>query len=106
MKIINFQLDILGPGLVKQQQQEITTEAVDGGQLVKTKVITIRPISMLPNVIELSYYSNSMLPHYVMESAVGKRISRSHKHVSFSHPYYIFSYSYVRRIAITENFPR
>ncbi|XP_043682974.1 glycerol-3-phosphate acyltransferase 1, mitochondrial isoform X2 [Vespula pensylvanica] len=66
--IINHALDILGPGLVKQQRQEIT-EAVDG-QLIKSNVIAIRPVSILPNVIELSYYSNSMLPHYIMESAI------------------------------------
>lgn len=67
--IINHALDILGPGLIMQQRQEIT-EAVDG-QPIKSSVVTvIRPVSMLPNVIELSYYSNTMLTCYVMDSIV------------------------------------
>ncbi|XP_058793688.1 glycerol-3-phosphate acyltransferase 1, mitochondrial isoform X2 [Phymastichus coffea] len=67
--IINHALDILGPGLVKQQRQEIT-DAVDG-YLVKSQMITaIRPVSILPNVIELSYYSNTLLVHYIMDSVV------------------------------------
>ncbi|XP_017889920.1 glycerol-3-phosphate acyltransferase 1, mitochondrial isoform X2 [Ceratina calcarata] len=67
--IVNHALDILGPGLVKQQRQEIT-EAVDG-QLVKSNFITaIRPVSILPNVIELSYYSNTVLTCYIMDSVV------------------------------------
>ncbi|CAL7938466.1 unnamed protein product [Xylocopa violacea] len=67
--IINHALDILGPGLVKQQRQEIT-EAIDD-QLIKSNfVIAIRPVSILPNVIELSYYSNTLLTCYVMDSIV------------------------------------
>ncbi|XP_076164883.1 glycerol-3-phosphate acyltransferase mino isoform X2 [Ptiloglossa arizonensis] len=67
--IINHALDILGPDLVKQQRQEIT-EAVDG-PLIKSNVVTaIRPVSILPNVIELSYYSNTMLTCYVMDSII------------------------------------
>lgn len=55
-----------------QQRQEIT-EAVDGGQSYKSNVfIAIRPASILPNVIELSYYSNTMLLHYVLNSVIGK----------------------------------
>ena len=61
----------MGPGLVKQQRQEIT-EAM-AGQPIKSKFTTaIRPVSILPNVIELSYYANTMILHYVIESAVGK----------------------------------
>ncbi|XP_011159717.1 glycerol-3-phosphate acyltransferase 1, mitochondrial isoform X2 [Solenopsis invicta] len=68
--IIKHALDILGPGLVTQQRQEIT-EAVDGDQSYKSNVvIAIRPVSILPNVIELSYYSNTMLLYYVMDSIV------------------------------------
>lgn len=67
-----FQLDILGPGLVKQQRQEIT-EAVTGHPVKSNVVIAIRPVSILPNVIELSYYSNTMLACYVMDSIVGKK---------------------------------
>ncbi|XP_047366032.1 glycerol-3-phosphate acyltransferase 1, mitochondrial isoform X4 [Vespa velutina] len=64
--IINHALDILGPELVKQQQEEIT-ETVEG-QLIKSNVIVIRPVSILPNLIELSYYSNSMISYYIMDS--------------------------------------
>ncbi|XP_029045930.1 glycerol-3-phosphate acyltransferase 1, mitochondrial isoform X1 [Osmia bicornis bicornis] len=67
--IINHALDILGPGLVKQQRQEIT-EAVSGQPVKSNNVIAIRPVSILPNVIELSYYSNTMLACYVMDSIV------------------------------------
>ncbi|XP_066581402.1 glycerol-3-phosphate acyltransferase 1, mitochondrial isoform X2 [Prorops nasuta] len=67
--IINHALDILGPGLVKQQRQEIT-EAVDNQPLKSNFVIAIRPVSILPNVIELSYYSNTMLMYYIMDSIV------------------------------------
>lgn len=55
-----------------QQRQEIT-EAIEGNQSYKSNVIiAIRPISILPNVIELSYYSNTMLLYYIMDSIVGK----------------------------------
>lgn len=67
--IVNHALDILGPGLVKQQRQEIT-EAVDGQPLKSNIVTAIRPVSILPNVIELSYYSNTMILHYVMDSVI------------------------------------
>ncbi|KZC05904.1 PREDICTED: glycerol-3-phosphate acyltransferase 1, mitochondrial isoform X2 [Dufourea novaeangliae] len=67
--IINHALDILGPGLVKQQKQEIT-EAIDGQPLKSDFVTAIRPVSILPNVIELSYYSNAMLTCYVMDSII------------------------------------
>jgi len=55
-----------------QQRQEIT-EAIEGNQSYKSNVIiAIRPVSILPNVIELSYYSNTMLLYYIMDSIVGK----------------------------------
>ncbi|XP_076240613.1 glycerol-3-phosphate acyltransferase mino isoform X2 [Calliopsis andreniformis] len=67
--IINHALDILGPGLVMQQKQEIA-EAVDDQPIKSTVVTAIRPVSILPNVIELSYYSNTMLTCYVMDSII------------------------------------
>lgn len=27
-----------------------------------------KPVTMIPNVIELSYYSNSLVPHFALES--------------------------------------
>lgn len=59
----------MGPGLVKQQRQEIK-EACEGQSLKSKVVIAIQPVYFLPNVIELSYYSNTLLTHYVMESIV------------------------------------
>lgn len=67
--IVNHALDILGPGLVKEQRQEVT-EAVDDQPVKSSFVVAIRPVSILPNVIELSYYSNTMLLHYVMDSVI------------------------------------
>ncbi|OXU29518.1 hypothetical protein TSAR_003830 [Trichomalopsis sarcophagae] len=67
--IINHAMEILGPGLVKQQRQEIT-DAVDGHPIKSQLVTAIRPVAILPNVIELAYYSNTMLLHYVMDSVV------------------------------------
>ncbi|GAB1860008.1 Glycerol-3-phosphate acyltransferase, mitochondrial [Camponotus japonicus] len=68
--IVKHALDILGPGLVMQQRQEIT-ESLDGDQSYKSNVVTaIRPVSILPNVIELSYYSNTILLYYIMDSVV------------------------------------
>ncbi|XP_033208938.1 glycerol-3-phosphate acyltransferase 1, mitochondrial isoform X2 [Belonocnema kinseyi] len=66
--VINHALDILGPGLVKQQRQEITEAA--NGQIKSKFTTAIRPVSILPNVIEMSYYANTMVLHYVLESVV------------------------------------
>ncbi|KAL0110828.1 hypothetical protein PUN28_014047 [Cardiocondyla obscurior] len=70
--IIKHALHILGPGLVIQQRQEITEGVdVDGDKSYKSNVVlAIRPVSILPNVIELSYYSNTMLLYFVMDSIV------------------------------------
>ncbi|KAI4479543.1 hypothetical protein M0804_010940 [Polistes exclamans] len=66
--IINHALDILGPGLVKQQEEEII-ESVDG-QNIKSNVVKVFPVTILSSLIELSYYSNTMLPYYAMKSAI------------------------------------
>ncbi|XP_055542737.1 glycerol-3-phosphate acyltransferase 1, mitochondrial isoform X2 [Wyeomyia smithii] len=52
--VIKYAADLLGPGLVTKQQR--------GSQLF------IRPITMVPNVIELAYYSNSLIPHFALDS--------------------------------------
>lgn len=70
--IVNHALDILGPGLVKRQRQEINEDLQ--GQDVGSTVVSIRPISILPNVIELSYYSNTVMLHYVMDSVVASAL--------------------------------
>lgn len=67
--IINHAMAILGPGLVKQTRQKATSTL--GNKIVKSEFITIiQPISILPNIIELAYYSNTMTMHYVLDSIV------------------------------------
>lgn len=34
--------------------------------------VMVRPFTMVPNVIELSYYSNAVLSHFVLDSVVGE----------------------------------
>jgi glycerol-3-phosphate O-acyltransferase 1/2 len=64
-----LQIEILGPDLIKQQQQEIM-ESIDGQPTESKTVIAIQPVSILPNVIELAYYSNTVVLHYLMDSVV------------------------------------
>lgn len=53
----------MGPGLVK-------LEKIEGEEIVK-------PITMLPNIIELSYYSNGMLQHYALRSVIALAIENT-----------------------------
>ncbi|XP_015112910.1 glycerol-3-phosphate acyltransferase 1, mitochondrial isoform X3 [Diachasma alloeum] len=69
LDIINHALTILGPGLVKQQRQEVTRK-MEGQGTRKEFVTAITPVSILPNVVELAYYSNGVICHYVMDSIV------------------------------------
>ncbi|XP_053682583.1 glycerol-3-phosphate acyltransferase 1, mitochondrial isoform X2 [Sabethes cyaneus] len=52
--VIKYAADLLGPGLVTKQQ--------------RSTQLFIRPVTMVPNVIELAYYSNSLIPHFAMDS--------------------------------------
>lgn len=54
--IVKYAADLLGPGLVTKEKR--------GAQLF------IKPVTMIPNVIELSYYSNSLVPHFALDSIV------------------------------------
>ncbi|XP_035780299.1 glycerol-3-phosphate acyltransferase 1, mitochondrial-like isoform X2 [Anopheles albimanus] len=54
--VIRYAVDLLGPGLVTKEQRN--------GQTF------IKPVTMIPNVIELSYYSNCLLPHFALESII------------------------------------
>ncbi|XP_049538115.1 glycerol-3-phosphate acyltransferase 1, mitochondrial isoform X2 [Anopheles darlingi] len=54
--VIRYAADLLGPGLV--------TKELRNGQTF------IKPVTMIPNVIELSYYSNCLLPHFALESII------------------------------------
>lgn len=54
--VIRYATDLLGPGLVAKE--------VRNGQTF------IKPVLLIPNVIELSYYSNCLIPHFAIESIV------------------------------------
>lgn len=60
--VINHALKILGPALVRKERD------LESGDVM------IRPVTMLPNVIELSYYSNCVLPHFILEAVVATSI--------------------------------
>nr|XP_033203282.1 glycerol-3-phosphate acyltransferase 1, mitochondrial isoform X2 [Bombus vancouverensis nearcticus] len=67
--IIKHALDILGPDLVKLKNHEII-ETADSRLTQSNFVTVIRPMSFLPNVIELSYYSNTVVTCFAMDSIV------------------------------------
>lgn len=50
-------MKVLGPSLIR-------VEYHSGSKF-------LRPVTGLPNVIELSYYSNCLLPIYAMEAVIG-----------------------------------
>lgn len=54
--VVKYATSLLGPALVTKEQR--------GGQ------IFIKPVTLIPNVIELSYYSNSLGAHFAMDSIV------------------------------------
>lgn len=54
--VIKYAADLLGPGLVLKETRN--------GQLF------IKPVTLVPNVIELAYYSNSLIPHFALDSIV------------------------------------
>jgi hypothetical protein len=35
-------------------------------------VVMVRPFTMVPNVVELSYYSSALLSQFVLDSVVGE----------------------------------
>ncbi|CAH1099944.1 unnamed protein product [Psylliodes chrysocephalus] len=54
--VINYAVEKLGPGLIRKEKHN--NEDI------------IKPIAILPNVIELSYYSNTLVTHFVLESVI------------------------------------
>lgn len=54
--VIKYAAELLGPGLVLKETRN--------GQLF------IKPVTLVPNVIELAYYSNSLIPHFALDSIV------------------------------------
>ncbi|KAJ9597799.1 hypothetical protein L9F63_011341, partial [Diploptera punctata] len=61
MDVINHACDLLGPGLVKRERLNKAGEE---------PTITVRAFTMQPNVIELAYYSNTVLCQFVVDSVV------------------------------------
>ncbi|KAF6209612.1 hypothetical protein GE061_015360 [Apolygus lucorum] len=56
--VLEYAINLLGPGLVQKEK----TPQGD---------IFVKPVTILPNVIELSYYANAILPHFALESVLG-----------------------------------
>ncbi|XP_022917375.1 glycerol-3-phosphate acyltransferase 1, mitochondrial isoform X2 [Onthophagus taurus] len=56
LDVINYAIELLGPGLIRKER--LNNEEI------------IKPVAMLPNVIELMYYSNSLTTVYSLESVV------------------------------------
>lgn len=56
-----LQTDLLGPALVR-------SEITEDDEIVK-------PVCILPNVIELSYYSNCLMQHFVIRSVIATALS-------------------------------
>lgn len=62
--IIKYTVELLGSGLIKSEKKIING---------KEKLI-VKPVTMLPNVIELSYYSNGLLSHFAVEAALATAV--------------------------------
>lgn len=56
LDVIYYAMDILGPGLIRKERDS-------NGEIIK-------PVAMLPNVIELSYYSNTLIAYFAMDAVV------------------------------------
>ncbi|KAL3268704.1 hypothetical protein HHI36_007806 [Cryptolaemus montrouzieri] len=59
--VINYAVDMLGPALVRKERMN--------------KQEIIKPQIDLPNSIELSYYSNTLVPHYAIDSIIALAIN-------------------------------
>lgn len=59
--IVNYAIDLLGPGVVRREK--INNE------------IRVKPEAILPNVIELNYYSNTLVTHYALDSIIAIAIT-------------------------------
>ena len=54
--VVRYAVNLFGPGLVAKEKRGAQT--------------FIKPVTIVPNVIELSYYSNAVIPHFALESIV------------------------------------
>ncbi|KAK9877273.1 hypothetical protein WA026_017664 [Henosepilachna vigintioctopunctata] len=59
--VINYAVEMLGPALVRKE--------------IINKKKFIKPQVELPNCIELSYYSNTLMPHYALDSIIALAIN-------------------------------
>jgi len=73
--IINYAVSLLGPDMIIKEK--------------RGNNVFIKPVTNTPNVIELSYYSNSLMPHFALESIIIttvfmyiKEISKSNENLS------------------------
>ncbi|KAJ8974764.1 hypothetical protein NQ317_008203 [Molorchus minor] len=55
--VIKYAADILGPASIRKEKGQNNEEI-------------IKPIAILPNVIELTYYSNTLVTHFALDSVV------------------------------------
>lgn len=62
--VINYTAELLGSHLIKREKKIVN------GQ----ETVFVEPITGLPNVIELSYYSNGLLSHFAVEAAVATAV--------------------------------
>lgn len=70
----------MGPGLIIKEK--------------KGDEIIIKPVLIQPNVIELSYYGNCLLPYFAMQSIVGKQHIDINKINKFSSLYSFYKFSF------------
>jgi len=52
--VCQYVADLLGPSMITMEK--------------RSSQLFFKPMTMIPNVIELSYYSNSLVPHFALES--------------------------------------
>ncbi|XP_037027225.1 glycerol-3-phosphate acyltransferase 1, mitochondrial isoform X2 [Bradysia coprophila] len=75
--ICQYAADLLGPNMITVEK--------------RSSQLFFKPVTMIPNVIELSYYSNSLVPHFALESimitalnALAKEFERRYPSREFS----------------------
>ena len=59
------QLTVLGPALVRR-------DLVKTNSKTAPTQIVLKPVTIVPNVIDLSYYSTCVIPIFAMEAVIGK----------------------------------
>ncbi|XP_071827253.1 glycerol-3-phosphate acyltransferase 1, mitochondrial-like isoform X2 [Apostichopus japonicus] len=77
--VIKHAMNILGPKLVKSEMRPVNPDVIpsvggERGQLMNQRDIVV-PNTSLPNVFELSYYANTVVSVFVMESVVANAVA-------------------------------